>query len=131
MADLEVAIFSRLTTFAGLSALISTRCYPVVAPQNPTAPYVTYTRIDGPRESALSEDMGLPHPRMQIDCWAETYAGVRAVALQVRLAMQRWGPATVAGVEVLDALLDGEQDSYEDSVKLFRTTWDFIVWHRE
>ncbi len=51
--SVEGAIFTRATTHAGLSALISTRAYLVRAPQNPTLPIVVFTRVSSEREHAM------------------------------------------------------------------------------
>ena len=121
---------TRLTGYAGLTALIGSRVYPLKMPQKPTLPAVSYQRIDGPRESAIASDMGMAHPRMQVDCWASTYAGVKAVATQVRAALQRWSDAAASPV-VLDSLLESDQDLYEAEVEIYRVSMDFIIWHRE
>jgi hypothetical protein len=130
MAELETVLFTRLSTYAGLIALTSTRIYPLIMPQNPTLPAVTYQRIDGPRESAFSAEMGLAHPRIQVDSWAKTYAGAKAVATQVRTALQRWSSEAVDPV-VLDCLLESDGDEYEPDANIYRVRQDWIVWHRE
>lgn len=130
MAELEEAIYTRLADYEGLTLLTSTRIYPLVIPQGPTYPLVTYQRIDGPREDALSSPMGLAHPRIQIDSWGKTYASAKAVATQVRGALQRWDDAA-ASPAVLDCLLDSDEDSYEADTNIYRVRMDFIVWHRE
>ena len=130
MAVLEAAIFTRLSGYAGLTALTSTRIYPVILPQGPTYPAVTYQRIDGPREHALASDMGLAHPRIQVDSWGKTYASAKSVATQVRGALQRWAD-TGADPVVLDSLLESDEDGYEPETGVFRVRQDWIIWHRE
>ncbi len=111
------------------------RIYPMILPQQPTYPAVTYQRIDGPRESALNSDMGIPNPRIQIDAWGSSYASALAVAEQIRAALVRqvW---TENGVSVLDALIDDDRDLFEDDVqeggqRIFRRSLDLIIRHRE
>lgn len=130
MATLESALYTRLSGYAGLTALVSTRIYPIILPQEPTYPAVTYQRIDGPREHALSADMGIPHPRIQIDSWGNTHVQAWAVATQVRGALQRWSDAD-ASPAVLDCLLDSDDDSYEPDAGVYRVRQDWIIWHRE
>lgn len=135
MAELEAAIYTRLAAYGNLTALISTRIYPLVVAVDPTAgrpiyPAVTYQRTDGPRESALASDMGLPHPTIQIDSWGKTYAGAKAVATQVRAALQRWDDSG-ASPAVLDCLLESDEDNYEPDAGVFRIRQDWIIWHRE
>ena len=130
MAEVEAAIKSRLGGYGGLSALVASRVYPLHLPQRPTLPAVTYQRIDGPREHAMGADPGLAHPRIQVDSWAASYASAKAVATQVRGALQRWR-GTAAGVEVLAIYLESDQDDYEPETKQWRVRQDWTVWHRE
>jgi len=128
--ELEMVLVARLSGYESLAALVSTRIYPLILPQNPTYPVLTYQRIDGPREHCMSEDAGVAHPRIQIDAWGETAASVKAVATQVRSALQRWDDATTSPV-ILDTLLDNDEASYEPDVNIHRFRQDYIVWHRE
>lgn len=133
MAELEEALLSRLANYGGLSALVVARIYPMILPQKPTLPAVTYQRIDGERESGMTQEHGMAHPRMQVDCWAATYSAAKAVATQVRGALQRWS-GTVAGVTVLDSFLESDRDLYEPGTggqDIFRVSLDFLIWHRE
>jgi len=130
MAELEAVIFTRLSTYAGLIALTSTRIYPIILPQNPTLPAVTYQRTDGPRESALGAEMGLAHPGIQIDSWGKSYASVKSVATQARAAPQRWSSEATDPV-VLDCLLESDGDEYEPGANIYHVRQDWTVWHRE
>lgn len=130
MAELEAVIFTRLSTYAGLIALTSTRIYPIILPQNPTLPAVTYQRTDGPRESALGAEMGLAHPGIQIDSWGKTYASAKAVATQARAALQRWS-SEITDPVVLDCLLESDGDEYEPGANIYHVRQDWTIWHRE
>jgi hypothetical protein len=131
MAELADAIYSRLTGFAGLSALVVSRVYPVNLPQNPAVPAVTYQKIGGESEQGMAADHGMTHPLVQFDCFAATYSAAWAVARQVRNALERWS-GSEAGVTILDTLIEREgQDIYEDDVKLFRVSMDYTIWHRD
>ena len=96
-------------------------------------PAVTYQRVDGDRESGMTAEHGMAHPRIQVDSWAATYAGVKAVATQVRGALQRYA-GTVAGVTILDSFLERDTDLYEPGtggVDYYRVSMDYLIWHRE
>lgn len=130
MAELEAAIYTRLAAYGNLTALTSTRFYPVIVPQNPTYPLVTYQRTDGPREHCISEDSNAVCPTLQIDSWGKTYASAKAVATQVRAALQRWDDASALPV-VLDCLLESDEDNYEPDAGVFRVSQTWEIWHRE
>lgn len=130
MAQPEQALEDRLTSYAGLTALISTRVYPVVLPQNPTKPAITYQRVGGDREHGMTVDYGLAHPVIQVDVWASTFPSARAVAEQVELALLRYENAASTPV-ILDVLPENEGiDDYEDATKLWRHTRDWRIWYR-
>lgn len=78
-------LYSRLTTHAGTSALISTRCYPLTLPQKPTLPALVYQQISSAPNQGTST---LHRDRYQISCWASTYSGAVALATQVQSALE-------------------------------------------
>ncbi len=134
MAEVEQAIYDRLSNYAGLTALVSTRIYPMVLPQNPTYPAVRYQRISGTRLSAIDVDIGIAQPRFQVDCYAETYLGVKSLFTEVRGALQRW-TGTHSGVVVLDSRMEGgDRDFYEDDPPgkpVYGVGSDWVIDHRE
>jgi len=130
MAELETAIYTRLAAYEGLTALISTRIYPMILPQNPTYPAVTYQRTDGVRESGMTTEHGMAHPGIQIDSWDKTYAGAKAVATQVRGALQRWS-SEAADPIVLDCFLESDGDNYEPDTGAYHVQQSWTIWHRE
>lgn len=134
MADLEQAVQARLAGYAGLASLVAARIYPLVLPQKPTYPTVTYQRITSARASAMGSDPGVASVTIQVDAWGSTYANARAVAAQVRAALQRWrGTQAISGgsVEVLDSFIESDQDIYEEETATYRVRMDFLIWHRE
>lgn len=113
-----------------MAALIGTRVYPSVAPQNITTPFVTYRRISALRLSGMGEDIGIVTARFQVDVIAQTYETMRAVMTQVRLAVQRWRDSS-SDPEVLDTTVENELDTYDDEVDLHHGILDFTSHHRE
>lgn len=131
MARLDQAIYSRLQAVTGVTSLVSTRCYPLVLPQNPTYPAVRYQQIDGLSNSAMGSDTGVVEATVQVDSYAETYTGARALGEAVFAALNRFR-GTVASVEILDVFrASGPNDIYEEDTKVRRVQLDFTVWHRE
>lgn len=121
----ETVLFSRLSGFAGLNALISNRVYPTVIPQNSPLPVVSYRRISTTRESAMGSDTGIARARFQLDSFAESFSAVRPVAEQVRAALQRW--RNNSGTVVQDSFILSEDDDYDHETKLYRVMQDFEV----
>ena len=134
MPEIGEAIFSRLDGDAALSALVSSRIFPMVVPQSAPFPCVRYEIIDAiPRVRAMHSDPGLTQPRVQFDAFAETYAAAIAIRTAIRNSIQRFrGP--VAGVDVLAVYIEDEQDSFEaipDEAGVYRARFDCVIWHRE
>jgi hypothetical protein len=119
---MEQALYTRLSTYAGLVALVSTRIYPLVAPQNATKPYITYSRISTQREYSYSGYSNLQRVRFQISCYAETYAAAKAIAIQVMAAVEAWTAVQAAFVE-------NQTDLFEKETKLYHVPVDIFVWN--
>lgn len=129
MADIEAAIYSTLTSHVGLSALVSTRVYPDILPDNPTMPALTFQMISNVREERHRGQTGDAAPRFQVNVWAQTRASRAAVADQVRLAMMAM--TTVVGVTIKGVLNAGETRTYEPDTRRYGTSLDFFVFHTE
>ena len=126
---IEETLFTRLSTFAGLTALIGTapvRLFPVIMPEGTVKPAVTYQLISGPREAAMGSDPGLVHARYQFTAWDITNLSVRNVIKQVRLALERY---RVAGVQ--DCFIESEYDLHDDAAYIHGRGLDVIVHHTE
>jgi hypothetical protein len=108
---------------AGVAALVGERAYPLKLPQSATKPAVTYTRVAGlPANDLDGDDGDLINVRLQLDCWAEQFDDVRAVAEAVR--------AAIMASTSLTGLVNFDQDFYEDDTKLYRTMLDCSFWYR-
>ena len=130
MAKVEEALHSRMKGFAGLTALVGTRIYPLKLPQDPTYPAVTFAKVSGPRERAMGADPGVVRSRHQVDSWSEDYDEAKSVSEQVRLALQRFN-GTEASVVIHDIYLDNELDLFEPATDTYRTMLDFEVIYGE
>lgn len=124
------ALFTQLSGYAGLSALVGSRIYPMKLPQNPTLPAVSYFTVFTEREYGHGGAMGQATPLIQIDAWADDYDEAKSVATQVRLAMNRF-IGTVASVVVHASTCVSERDLYEDDTGNHHVALEFEVVHQE
>lgn len=129
MADLGTALFTRLKDGAA-GALVATRIYPRIRPQNSALPAITYTVPGGARDATLKGLSGTRRPRIQIDCWAATYAQSRALAEAAVADLST--PADVAGLKFGRASADEPRDLGEDVGDTFihRASVDLLVEYR-
>lgn len=124
---IESTIYSRLSGFAGLTALVGTRIYPMILPQGATYPAVTYQRIaTAPRDSCMSEDDGIVRANIQVTAWSETFTNAKAIVDQVRAALQRYTVAGIQGIYVI-----AEYDLFDDEVLKYGASMDFEVVYEE
>jgi hypothetical protein len=130
MASIDTALYTRLSTFAGLVALASTRVYPPPAPQGATFPLVTYQQISGIRSYVYGNQSGFVVARFQLDSWAESAIGARALSEQVRLALSNYhGTSDTIVIDYIS--IESEQRLFEDDVELHRISQDYMVYFRE
>ena len=131
MAYIEEEIRARLNTFAGVSALVSGRIYPIHLPQNPTYPCVVYTRIANEHFNNLDGSAGLSSPFIQVDAWADDPMEARDIGEQIRLALQGYSGSLASGVTIHGISLDSDREGFEYEVGTYRHSADYTVWHSE
>lgn len=127
--SIESVLYDHARTFAGLSALVGTRIYPNLQPQQVADKSVTFRRISSQRVSAMGADTGLVRARYEFDAWADNYDDARAIADQLRLCFQRWN--TTTGTVVQDVYVLNDVELYEDDTQTHHVAVDFEFIYRE
>jgi hypothetical protein len=116
VATIKQALFSRLTTDAGIAAVVGARCYPEAAPQEAAYPRITYQRIGQLTHQKIKGRTGLVTESLQIDCWAKAATGAAnaaeelAALVATRLAEFPW---TAGGIYVQAARIQDSRDLSE------------------
>src|SRR3990167_3746716 len=110
-------------THVGLTP--ASRIYPLVLPQKPTLPAVTFQRIANARVNSFDAGGGIDNPRLQVDCWATTRKAARELAME--------GKRVVEAATTFGAWLITDAEFYEDDVdpRLYRGSMDFSIWIKE
>lgn len=139
MASFEEAIAGLLATRDTITALIGTRAYDSVLPNDGTSassyPAVTFQVLDRRDEPHFGGRAAEHSVTCQVDTWALTGADRRAVSVVLRDALHSWrGPW--GGVTVRRAFKQSDFDSTEDwgdggPVPIFRNTQRWTVWINE
>jgi hypothetical protein len=108
---------SAVTAIVGTGT--SARVSPLTKTQGITMPAVTLQRVTVTPQNHLRGHGGLDQVNVQVDSWAETYAGARALATACRNAIQ------AAGV-----LMTSEFDNFDPETDpgLYRITQEFQFW---
>lgn len=123
--SLESNIYSTLSADAGVTALVSDRIYPVVAPQGVTVPFVVWQVIAKTGSTTLGADetSGLDRVLIQFACFGRTYSSAHDVCNAVRAALE---PATLA--DGGKCIFNTSRESIDPDEKLHRHDVDLIFW---
>jgi len=116
----EEDIYSALSGYAGLSALVSARIYPIKAKQKPTYPLIVYRRISNNELNSL-DGGGKSNSRYQFSVYASSYTSARLVRDQIKLAM---AASSLSNVLISDIDLD-----FNDEPEKYSIVLDYSLWH--
>jgi hypothetical protein len=104
--------------------------YWVRAPQKASRPYVVLNRVGGEPNYHMQGPSGFVSSRVQIDCYADRYSDVTAVARAVKALVSGYGGGIIQGIFVESERNLPASDAGEVS-SLFRTSIDITVLHGE
>lgn len=127
--SIETALYDRLSNYAGLTALVGTRIYPVKAPQNVTDPFVTYFLVTASPIGALAADTDIETPRYQVSGWSLSYDTAKSIGDQIKSALKRY-TGTNDGVVIIDSLYLNRVDLHDPETDYHQDALDFEIWHR-
>ena len=116
---IESEVLTALTD--GSPSLAAGRVYAILLPDETPLPAITYQRISTLSHNSLQEWARIDHVRMQVDCWASTYAEAKLLAEQVRFAMQAAG---------FKGVLANDRDDFEPDTETYRVSADYMVWQK-
>lgn len=120
-------IFEALTDDATVGGLVAARVYPQKLPQSPTLPAISYFVVSRVPTEANTE---LLEYRLQMDCWASTYAGSTALAIAALKALRFYRKGD-GGNTLLSIYDSNYQDAYEDEREIWRVIVDVIAMYHE
>lgn len=103
-------------------------------PQGGALPAIVLTGVSDTPTYHMDGDAGLTESRVQVDCYATTYGGAKAVERAITPALS--GYRGVSGSTVFHGIFsEGARDlrdgGTDEAERLFRISIDFIVHHSE
>jgi len=118
-----------------VSAIVSSRIYPLFVPQNANIPAITYQNIVSPRVHTLGGVDDMVPALYQLNCWAETMRGARELSEAVRDALNNYS-GTVRGVVIQATQIVDEDDMPEalagdDVLNRYGKRLDFKIFYNE
>ncbi len=96
----DTRLTAKLLATETVTAIVGSRVFPIMAPTNLQGrvkvelPYITYQTISDQSVNHSTGATETNSTRIQIDLWAETYAGAKALATAVKTALKNWTDAT-------------------------------------
>lgn len=144
MSLLYKDVFAYLATTSPVKEMVGTRIFGLVIPQLTAA---DIEELGGPYPAIRYEESVIEHYRhldggsqtcqtsLQIDCYAESYPAVKALADGVRRILDTY-QGRMGDTTIDEVILNSEEDIYEDPVDAsdtgqFRVMLDFTVTHSE
>lgn len=112
------AVYNLLSTNSTLTALVSTRIYPVRTPQAVTAPFLVYAISSEPvdtKDGIATQELH----EIQVTAFALTYESAQSIKAAVKSALDRKN-GTIQSNKVQTIIFVDERDGYEDAPKLFK-----------
>lgn len=138
LVDIRPGLRAYLLGDAAITALVGTRVYPVIAPQGQINSHLVYHMISNQGDRHMQGPSGLSRPRIQIDCWSQSFDQASVLGLEVKERLEGfrglmpWGTnSPQQSVEVKGVFFDSERDDFDNDVKLFMISHDYIVWFEE
>lgn len=115
--SVETDLYDTLSGAAGVTALVSTRIYPNLAPESATLPYIVYSVVQADRYHTLIGSGDPANYRFQMECVGTTYASAKSVSAAVIAALQGNGYE------------QSQYDLYDDATQLHSrfVDWSFIA----
>lgn len=128
MADIGMTLTARLLGYPGLGALVGARVFPGFLPQGTVKPAIYFEQSGFAPISAMGNDAGIEETEWNISIIADSYASMKAVTAQARLALQRW--KTTSGFIVQDTFIEDVHDGFVDETQEHLSTISIKIMHQ-
>lgn len=126
--ELEEAVATYLVNRPGIAGIVVDRVQPVG--EAIVVPCITYQRISGQRSLTQSGPSGWANPRLSMTCWSETYSGAKALAKQLRIALDGY-KGLMGTVIIGKASVENDVDDRDDDSGWYRIIVDVMFWNVE
>ena len=120
------AIRAKLIADSDVTAIIGSKCYPVVAPQKAAAPFVILSVVGNDPQDTKSGVADVDVFRIQVDSYAAGYDDVQDLDKKVRTAIDKY-MGTSASIYIDGVRYLNSQDLYENDPGEYRRMSDYIV----
>jgi hypothetical protein len=123
---IEAGLFNLLSGSSGIASFCDSRIYPVILPEDPQLPALTYQLISAQPSPTLTTS-GMQRFRIQFDCWAETYADAVGLRAALTETLNGFQGTLNDGTALQDAQLEQVVDFFGDDDRFYRCMVEFIL----
>lgn len=120
------ALYSILTSDAGVAAIAGTKVFPEMAEQNAAPPYVVYNLRSNEPSDVQRGPSALDTAMVEVSCYANSYATAIDLGDAVRTAIDRVG-GTYNGVNVQSIQYMTEVMDFDEMRRTYRVVADYHV----
>jgi hypothetical protein len=124
---LEPGLVALLNSDSTVSSLCSARIYPLLLPDSPVLPSVTYQTISSVSQYSNDGATGFTINRIQIDVWGSGYLSVKTLSEAIRSVLEDYTGVLSDGTQVLNIMRANVTDLYENQAYLYRVQTDWLV----
>lgn len=133
MANVSGILYTILAADSGVTAICSTRIYPLTIPQSAALPAVRIVTVAAQPTNVKNNASKLDTIRVQIDSYSTSMLTAQQLDEEVRGAIDRYrGSVTVAGTGGATYFVDGisfesRNETMEEEKDIFRVSSDYQV----
>lgn len=132
---MERELATYLLAETAISTLVGDRIYWTQLPQGADRPYILLSVVSSVPDVVFAGATGLVQSRVQFDCWGEDYYQAKDVAraLDTLLSGKKLTTPGSGAIRFEGFFIEAERDGHDDvdaPDDLFRTSLDFIIWHK-
>lgn len=123
-------LYTYLSTYASLVALIGMRVYPVDAvPKTSPLPYVTYECTDNPGIHLMGVDAVLYSPTYEVNIFSTTIDNLKAIEAVVVTALRDYSGTMGSTVVQRSFYENSFYGGFDSDIGTYNQTIEFTIWH--
>ena len=124
--DLEKGLYTELST-------LNASVYPVMAPQDTSAPYVVYTLSNNKRLEVLTGVVGLVETMYEIEVYGATYTETKDLAASIVHLLQTLEGSAIGTTTtwIQQVTIENEIDMYEPETRVYRHMIEITIYYEE
>lgn len=128
---IDANVYAYLKAQTAITAVSSTRIYNTILPEKPTYPAITFRAELHDIDNVFGGSTGFARSDYYVDAWATTITAANALAKLIKTALKDH-TGSFGGITVQEIFITmGPIPVFENSVRAFRVTQMFSIWHGE